>query len=129
MNVLRRFWDEHPLLSMWILLSIGMVAIMIWAARSVGFTASQWAWLIVVTIGLAGLCTWIISWGEDDLDGDVEEEAEMQVEKEHEAEPEAEQEEVPEEETEQEPEEEKEDEVPESEAANVPDEEAADADQ
>ncbi|MBC8448378.1 MAG: hypothetical protein H8D78_11575 [Chloroflexi bacterium] len=64
MNVLRRFWDEHPRLSMWVILAIGMVAIMIWAAWSVGFTAAQWAWLIAVTIGLAGLCSWIISWEE-----------------------------------------------------------------
>jgi len=62
MNVLRRFGDEHPRLSMWVILAIGMVAIMIWAAWHVGFTAPQWAWLIAVTIGLAGVCSWIVSW-------------------------------------------------------------------
>jgi len=38
------------------------------AARNVGFTPSQWAALIAATIGLAGLCVWIISWedGEDE---------------------------------------------------------------
>jgi len=64
MNVLRRFWDEHPRLSMWIILAIGMVVIMIVAARHVGFTPAQWAWLIAATIGLAGVCTWIITWGD-----------------------------------------------------------------
>lgn len=64
MNVLRRFGEEHPWLSMGIILAMGMVAIMIWAAWHVGFNARQWAWLIVVTIGLAALCTWIISWEE-----------------------------------------------------------------
>lgn len=64
MNVLRRFWEEHTRLSMWIILAIGMVAIMIWAAWNVGFNPSQWAWLVVITIALAGLCTWIISWEE-----------------------------------------------------------------
>ena len=64
MNVLRRFWNEHPWLSTWIILAIGMVAIMIWAARNVGFAAGQWAWLIGITIGLAALCSWIISWEE-----------------------------------------------------------------
>ncbi len=61
MKVLRRFWDEHPRLSMWTILAIGMVIILSLAARHVGFTALQWLWLILVTIGLAGLCTWIIT--------------------------------------------------------------------
>jgi hypothetical protein len=64
MNALRRFWEEHPRLSMWIGLAIGMVVIMVVSARHVGFTALQWVWLIVVTIGLAGVCTWIVTWGE-----------------------------------------------------------------
>ena len=48
-------------LIIYLLLAIGMVIILSLAARHVGFTALQWVWLILVTIGLAGLCTWIIT--------------------------------------------------------------------
>lgn len=57
---------NHPALTMWIILSIGMVAILTTVARDVGLLPSQWFWLIVMTIGVAGLCVWIISWGEDE---------------------------------------------------------------
>jgi len=37
----------------------------------VGLEASQWFWLIVVTILVAGACIWIVSWGDDDeINGD-----------------------------------------------------------
>jgi len=66
MTALRRFWDEHPRLSMWVVLAIGMVIIMVFSARKVGFTALQWLWLVLMTIGLAGLCAWIVNWGADE---------------------------------------------------------------
>ena len=50
---------------MWAALAVGMVAILVIAARSVGFTAGQWAALIAATVALAGLCAWIISWEDD----------------------------------------------------------------
>lgn len=62
MNLLRKLWAEHPNLSSWFLLAIGMVIILVVAARSVGFTAGQWAALVVATVLLAGLCVWIIGW-------------------------------------------------------------------
>ncbi len=65
MDLLRKLWTEHPNLSSWLLLAVGMVIILILAARSVGFTAGQWAALVVATILLAGLCVWIISWEDD----------------------------------------------------------------
>jgi hypothetical protein len=43
-----------------------MVIILVLSAREVGFTAGQWAALIVTTILLAGACVWIIGWGEDE---------------------------------------------------------------
>jgi K+ transporter len=64
---MRKLWDEHPNLVSWALLAAGMVVIVLFAARNVGFTTGQWAALIVATIGLAGLCVWIISW-EDGTD-------------------------------------------------------------
>jgi K+ transporter len=65
MNLLRKIWSEHPNLSSWFLLAVGMVIILVLAARSVGFTPGQWAALIVATILLAGLCIWIVSWEDD----------------------------------------------------------------
>jgi K+ transporter len=53
---------HHPQLTAWIALAVGMVAILIWAAKDVGLEAGQWAALIVATILLAGLCVWIIGW-------------------------------------------------------------------
>lgn len=62
MNQLKRFWDDHPVISNWILLSIGMVIIVYFSARHVGFLPGQWAALLGSTVVLAGLCAWIISW-------------------------------------------------------------------
>jgi hypothetical protein len=65
MNSIRRAWNTHPNLISWLVLAIGMVVIVLIAARNVGFNASQWAALILATIGLAGLCVWIVSWEDD----------------------------------------------------------------
>jgi hypothetical protein len=52
----------HPQLSGWIVLAIGMVAILAWEARDVGLLAGQWAALIVATVLVAGAAVWIIGW-------------------------------------------------------------------
>ena len=64
MSSLKRFASQHPRLTAWLVLAIGMVAILIWSARDVGLLPGQWTALIVATIGLAGLCVWIIGWEE-----------------------------------------------------------------
>ena len=66
MTSIRSFARNHPQITAWIALAIGMVIILVWSAKDVGFTASQWAALIVTTILLAGACVWIIGWGDDD---------------------------------------------------------------
>ena len=71
MTAIRNFVQKHPQITAWIVLAIGMVIILIWSARDVGFTTGQWAALIVTTILLAGGCVWIIGWGE----GEEEEES------------------------------------------------------
>ncbi len=63
---LKAFAEKHPRLAAWILLAIGMVIILIIAARDVGLLWNQWLFLILATIGLAGLCVWIISWESED---------------------------------------------------------------
>jgi hypothetical protein len=62
MQSLRGLWDRHPNLLSWLALALGMVIIVVIAARDVGFEAGQWAAIIGATIVLAGLCVWIISW-------------------------------------------------------------------
>ena len=76
MTTVRDFAKNHPQIVAWIVLAIGMVIILVWSAKDVGFTAGQWAALVVTTILLAGACVWIIGWG------DEEEEVVEQVEKE-----------------------------------------------
>lgn len=62
----------RPKLAAWIALAIGMVIILIVAARDVGLLWNQWLFLILATIGLAGLCVWIIGWesGDEAEDGE-----------------------------------------------------------
>jgi hypothetical protein len=84
MDALKKFASDHPQITSWIVLAIGMVIILIWSASDVGFTPGQWTALVITTILLAGACVWIIGWEDD------EEEAEALVEPvKAEAEPEA----------------------------------------
>ena len=59
---MRKLWNNHPNLVSWAVLAVGMVVIVVFSARSVGFQPAQWAAIIVATILLAGLCVWIVSW-------------------------------------------------------------------
>ena len=59
---LRTWATQHPKLAAWVALAIGMVIVLVIAARDVGLLWNQWLFLILATIGLAGLCVWIISW-------------------------------------------------------------------
>jgi len=63
---LKAWASKHPRLTAWAVLALGMVAILIVSARNVGLEASQWVALIVATILLAGLCVWIIGWGDQE---------------------------------------------------------------
>jgi len=57
---------DHPRLSAWIILAVGMVAIITYEARDVGLLWNQWIALIIATVSVAGLCVWIISWEDDE---------------------------------------------------------------
>ncbi len=78
MEAIKKFAENHPQITSWIVLAIGMVIILVWSARDVGFTGSQWTALIITTILLAGACVWIIGW-EDDEDALLEEEAQAKA--------------------------------------------------
>jgi len=77
MGTIKKFASDHPQITSWIVLAIGMVIILIWSARDVGFTGSQWTALVITTILLAGACVWIIGW-EDEDDLESEDEAQSQ---------------------------------------------------
>lgn len=53
---------EHPRLTAWAVLAAAMVVMLLLAARDVALLPSQLAALVIATIGLAGLCVWIIHW-------------------------------------------------------------------
>jgi hypothetical protein len=74
METVKNWVKNHPNLTAWFVLALGMVALLVFEARDVGLETSQWFWLIVVTILVAGAAIWIISWGDDDDSGVLEEE-------------------------------------------------------
>jgi len=58
----RQWVDEHPFLSMWAILAVGMVAIFLITARNVELLLTQRLFMALACVALAGLCTWIVSW-------------------------------------------------------------------
>ena len=62
MSSLRRFADEHPFLTMWAVLAVGMVVIFLLTSRDVDLLPTQRLFLALACVGLAGLCSWIVSW-------------------------------------------------------------------
>lgn len=77
MNALENFppvkWAlVHPRIAAWIVLSLGMVILLAIEARDVGLEVGQWIALIVATVGVAGLCIWIISWEDVDDNAPVD---------------------------------------------------------
>ncbi len=66
MSAVKQFVVQHPRLMAWLVLAVGMVVILAWSARDVGLLPGQWVALIVATVGLAGLCVWIIGWEDEE---------------------------------------------------------------
>ena len=62
MKTLQTLYNKHPNLILWAALAVGMVTVLLVAARNIGFTASQWASLVTATVAFAWLCVCIISW-------------------------------------------------------------------
>lgn len=54
--------EAHPRLLTWAVLAIGMVAILLWASHEQPLLLHQRLVLAAATVGLAGLCAWIIHW-------------------------------------------------------------------
>ncbi len=68
MTALKSFAGQHPRITAWVVLAIGMVIILLWSAKDVGLLPTQLAALVVATILLAGLCIWIIGWEDHEDD-------------------------------------------------------------
>lgn len=62
---IKEWIGQHPRLTMWAALALGMVIILLWSAKDVGLLFGQWIALIIATILLAGLCVWIIGWEDE----------------------------------------------------------------
>jgi uncharacterized membrane protein len=58
--------DRYPRISAWVVLSVGIVALLIYEARDVGLTTQNWVVLILASILISGLCIWIVSWEDDE---------------------------------------------------------------
>jgi len=66
MTTIKTAVSNHPNLTAWFVLALGMVILLVFEARDVGLETSQWFWLIIITTLVAGAAIWIISWGDDD---------------------------------------------------------------
>lgn len=62
MQSIKSWINLHPKLTAWLVLALGMVIMVAWSAKDVGLLPGQMLALVVATIGLAGLCVWIIGW-------------------------------------------------------------------
>lgn len=71
--------SRHPRLAAWIVLAVGMVAILTYEARDVGLLATQWVALVIATVLVAGACIWIISWEDESEEENSEESAEAET--------------------------------------------------
>lgn len=68
MSTLKEFVARHPQLTAWVVLAVGMVAILLWSARDVGLLPGQMLALAIATVLVAGLCIWIIGWEEEETE-------------------------------------------------------------
>jgi Na+(H+)/acetate symporter ActP len=81
--------DRYPRISAWVVLSVGIVAILIYEARDVGLTFTNWVALIVASVVVAGLCIWIVSWEDEDEQASEKAESKEAVKGKSEAAPQA----------------------------------------
>ena len=79
MESLKQWISKHPSLTAWFVLALGMVILLLIEARDVGLETSQWFWLIVITVLVAGTAIWIISWGDDEEPAVVEDDNHAEI--------------------------------------------------
>jgi predicted tellurium resistance membrane protein TerC len=59
---IRTFVQRHPMVVAWVILAVGMIALLLYAAKDVPLLPTQLAALVVATVLLAGACVWILTW-------------------------------------------------------------------
>jgi hypothetical protein len=71
---MKAYFDEHPNIGTWAVLSLAFLAALGWSARGVDLGARQWLVLAAAAVATAGLCAWILSWeaDEDDTQADAD---------------------------------------------------------
>ena len=79
MDSIKQWISNHPNLTAWFVLALGMVILLLIEARDVGLQTSQWFWLIVITVLVAGAAIWIITWGDDEETATVEEDNQAEI--------------------------------------------------
>lgn len=62
MERLKEFLRAHPRLAQWALLAAAMALVVLWASSGVDLSPTQRLAIVAATVGLAGLCVWIIHW-------------------------------------------------------------------
>lgn len=62
MKRIKKFVDNHFQWVAWSGLALGMVLILLWAAKDVALSTGQMLTLVAITVLFAGLCVWIIGW-------------------------------------------------------------------
>ncbi len=60
--------DQRPRISAWVVLSIGIIALLIYEGRDVDLTFTNWVALIVASVLVSGLCIWIVSWEDEEME-------------------------------------------------------------
>lgn len=63
-----RLVERWPRLTAWFVLAVGCIALLVYEAHDVGLTAGNWIALVVATIAVTGLCIWIVSWEDKDVE-------------------------------------------------------------
>jgi hypothetical protein len=59
-RAIRGFLNQHPRLVNGLILAFGMTLVILAATQDKGLAAIQVAWLVMMGLGLASLCAWIM---------------------------------------------------------------------
>lgn len=70
--------EKYPRISAWVVLSVGIVALLIYEARDVDLTTTNWIALIVASVLVSGLCIWIVSWEDEEEIAEAQQAAQIE---------------------------------------------------
>lgn len=58
----RTFLAGHPYLAPFVILALAMQVVLYSVTRDVALAPTQYAFIALATVALAGLCVWIVTW-------------------------------------------------------------------